>query len=168
MSLQLTSEIDDDAYCVCVLTIFHSVRIKIRPVRTMYAVKISDMQTVFCFMRTQIKNMYLLKLSQINNFLTSFVWLLCQQSKSSYNINVALINPYYISCNILCISSSYTIYVFSVQCLGQPNCLPNCCQITKGLFMKFNGSVSLWFIESAFGLQNRHFASVSGHSFHLM
>ena len=38
-----------------------------------------------------------------------------------------------LSCNILCTFSSYTIYMLSVQCLGQTNCLR--------LFMKFNGSV---------------------------
>ena len=53
----------------------------------MYAVKISGTIKVLGFMRTQIK--IPLKLSQNDNFSTRFVWLLCQQSKSRFNINAA-------------------------------------------------------------------------------
>ena len=60
---------------------------KFRPVHTLYAVKISSTQTVFSFMRTLDK--IPLKLSQNENFSTTFVWLLCQQSKRSYNIDEA-------------------------------------------------------------------------------
>ena len=56
-----------------------------------------------------------------------------------------LIILFYISCNILCIFSSYTINVFSVQCL-----------FTKGLFMNL-------LVVCHFGLLNRDFASISGH-----
>ena len=55
--------------------------------RTMYAVKISGTLTVFGFMRTQIK--IPLKWSQNDSFSTSLVWRLCQESKSSNNINAA-------------------------------------------------------------------------------
>ena len=65
--------------------IFRSVRIRNQTLRIMYTVKISGTQIVFGFMRTQIK--LPLQLSQNDNFSFSFVWLLCQQSKSSYNIN---------------------------------------------------------------------------------
>ena len=103
---KIRSEIDNDAYCVCTHDFSLCTHKKFRPVRTMYAVKISGTLTVFGFMRTQIK--IPLKLKQTGNFSSSFVWLLCQQSKSSYHINAALIVPYYISCNLLCIFSSYT------------------------------------------------------------
>ena len=75
------SEIDNDAYCVCTHDFSPCTHRNIRPVRTMYAVEISGTQTVFDLMRTQIK--------QNDNLSTSIVWLLCQQSKSSYNINAA-------------------------------------------------------------------------------
>ena len=81
------SEIDNDAYCVCTHDFSLCTHKKFRPVRTMYAVKISGTLTVFGFMRTQI--IIPLKLSQNGNFSISFVWLLCQQSKSSYNIYAA-------------------------------------------------------------------------------
>ena len=80
----IISEIDNDAYCVCTRDFSLCTHRNFGPVHTMYAVKISGTQTVFSFMRTQKKN-----LSQNDNFSTSFVWLLCQQWKSSYNINVA-------------------------------------------------------------------------------
>ena len=67
------SEIDNDAYCVCTHDFSPCTHRNIRPVRTMYAVKISGTQTVYDLMRTQIK--IPLKLSQ--------------QSKSSYNMNAA-------------------------------------------------------------------------------
>ena len=82
------SEIDNDAYCVCTHDFSPCTHRNIRPVRTMYAVEISGTQTVFDLMRTQIKKIPL-KLSQNDNLSTSIVWLLCQQSKSSYNINAA-------------------------------------------------------------------------------
>ena len=50
----------------------------------MYAVKISGTQTVFGFMRIQIK-----KKTTSNCHKTTSFHLLCQQLKSSYNINVA-------------------------------------------------------------------------------
>ena len=50
-----TSEIDNDAYCVCTHDFPLCTHKKFGPVRTMYAVKISGTQTVFGFMRTQIK-----------------------------------------------------------------------------------------------------------------
>ena len=81
------SEIDNDAYCVCTHDFSPCTHRNIRPVRTMYAVKISGTQTVYNLMRTQIK--VPLKLSQNDNLSTSFVRLLCQQSKSSYNMNAA-------------------------------------------------------------------------------
>ena len=73
------SEIDNDAYCVCTHDFSLCTHKKFRPVRTMYAVKISGTLTVFGFMRTQIK--IPLKLKQTGNFSSSFVWLLCQQSE---------------------------------------------------------------------------------------
>ena len=82
-----TSEIDNDAYCVCTHDFSPCTHRNIRPVRTMYAVKISGTQTVYDLMRTQIK--ISLKLSQNDNLSTSIVRLLCQQSKSSYNMNAA-------------------------------------------------------------------------------
>ena len=112
----------------------------------MYAVEISGTQTVFDLMRTQIKKIPL-KLSQNDNLSTSIVWLLCQQSKVVTILMQLLIVSYYISCNILCIFSSYTINVYSVQCL-----------LTKGLFMNL-------LVVCHFGLLNRHFASISGHIF---
>ena len=81
------SEIDNDAYCVCTHDFSPCTHRNIRPVRTMYAVKISGTQTVYDLMRTQIK--IPLKLSQNDNLLTSIMRLLCQQSKSSYNMNAA-------------------------------------------------------------------------------
>ena len=81
------SEIDNDAYCVCTHDFSPCTHRNIRPVRTMYAVKISGTQTVYDLMRTQIK--IPLKLSQNDNLSTSIVRLLCQQSKSSYNMNAA-------------------------------------------------------------------------------
>ena len=77
------SEIDNDAYCVCTHDFSPCMHRNIRPVRTMYAVKISD----YDLMRTQIK--IPLKSSQNENLSTSIVRLLCQQSKSSYNMNAA-------------------------------------------------------------------------------
>ena len=70
-----SSEIDNDAYCVCMHDFSPCTHRNIRPVRTMYEEK----------MRTQIK--IPLKLSQNDNLSTSIVRLLCQQSKSSYNTN---------------------------------------------------------------------------------
>ena len=69
----------------------------------MYTVKISGTQAVFDFMCTQIK--IPLKLSQNENCLASFVWLLCQQSKSSYNIKAAF------DCSILHIMQFYVVSV---------------------------------------------------------
>ena len=83
----INSEIDNDAYCVCTHDFSTCTHRNIRPVRTMYAVKISGTQTVYDLMRTQIK--IPLKLSQNDNLSTSIVRLLCQQSKSSYNMNAA-------------------------------------------------------------------------------
>ena len=111
----------------------------------MYAVKISGTQTVYDLMRTQIK--IPLKLSQNDNLSTSIVRLLCQQSKSSYNMNAASDRFILHTMHILCIFSSYTINVYSVQCL-----------LTKGLFMNL-------LVVCHFGLLNRHFASISGHIF---
>ena len=81
------SEIDNDAYCVCTHDFSPCTHRNIRPVRTMYAVKISGTQAVYDLMRTQIK--IPLKWSQNDNLSTSIVRLLCQQSKSSYNMNAA-------------------------------------------------------------------------------
>ena len=67
----LCSEIDNDAYCVCTHDFSPCTHRNIRPVRTMYAVKISGMQTVYDLMRTQIK--IPLKLSQNDNLSTSIV-----------------------------------------------------------------------------------------------
>ena len=82
---KLISEIDNDAYCVCTHDFSPCTHRNIRPVRTMYAVKISGSQTVYDLMRTQIK--ISLKLSQNDNLSTCIVRLLCQQSKSSYTMN---------------------------------------------------------------------------------
>ena len=124
------SEIDNDAYCLCTHDFSPCTHRNIRPVHTMYAVKISGTQTVYDLMRTQIK--IPLKLSQNDNLSTSIVRLLCQQSKRMQ----LLIVSYYIPCNILCIFSSYTINVYSVQCL-----------LTKGLFMNLLVVCHIWFIE---------------------
>ena len=51
----LNSEIDNDVYCVCTHDISLCTHTKFRHVRTMYAVKFSGTQTVFGFMRTQLK-----------------------------------------------------------------------------------------------------------------
>ena len=83
----IISEIDNDAYCVCTHNFSPCRHRNIRPVRTMYAVKISGTQTVYDLMHTQIK--IPLKLSQNDNLSTSIVRLLCQQLKSSYNMNAA-------------------------------------------------------------------------------
>ena len=83
----IPSEIDNDAYCVCTHDFSPCTHRNIRPVRTMYAVKISGTQTVYDLMRTQIKIPF--KLSQNDNLSTSIVRLLCHQSKSSYNMNAA-------------------------------------------------------------------------------
>ena len=104
-----TSEIDNDAYCVCTHDFSPCTHRNFRPVRTMYGVKISGTQTVCNLMRTQIK--IPLKLSQNDNLSTSIVRLLCQQSKGSYNMNAASDRFIFIPCNILCIFSSYTINV---------------------------------------------------------
>ena len=85
--VKIYSEIDNNAYCVCTHDFSPCTHRNIRPVRTMYAVKISGTQTVYDFMRTQMK--IPLKLSQNDNLSTSIVRLLCQQSKSSYNMNAA-------------------------------------------------------------------------------
>ena len=63
------SEIDNDAYCVCTHDFSPCTHRNIRPVCTMYAVKISGRQTVYELMRTQIK--IPLKLSQNDNLSTS-------------------------------------------------------------------------------------------------
>ena len=63
-----------------------------------------------------------------------------------------LIVPHYISCNILCIISSYTIILSFSSVSRQTNCLSKVC------------SRSLM-IVCHFGLLNRHFASISGHCF---
>ena len=70
----IPSEIDNDAYCVCTHDFSPSTHRNIRPVHTMYAVKISNTQTVYDLMRTQIK--IPLKLSQNDNLSTSIVRLL--------------------------------------------------------------------------------------------
>ena len=109
------SEIDNDAYCVCTHDFSLCTHKRFRPVRTMYAVKISGTLTVFGFMRTQI--IIPLKLSQNDNFSTSFVWLLCQQSKSSYNIYAAFDRSMQY---IMYLQQLYHIRL-SVQHLGQIN-----------------------------------------------
>ena len=86
------SEVDNDAYYVCTHNFSLCTHKKFRPVRTMYTVKISSTQTVFGFMRTQTK--IPLKLTQCDTFSTSFVWLLCQQSKSSYIINAGILHQF--------------------------------------------------------------------------
>ena len=106
-SYNIFSEIDNDAYCVCTHDFSLCTHRKFRPVRTMYAVKISGTQTVFGFMHTQIKKKIPLKLSQNDNFSTSFVWLLCQQWKSSYNINVAFAG------SILTYHAIYIVCIFT-------------------------------------------------------
>ena len=110
----VVSEIDNDAYCVCTHDFSLCTQRKFGTQRTMYAVKISGTQTVFGFMRTQ--KIQTLKLSENDNFSTSFVWLLCQQWKSSYNINVAFARSLL---NIM-----RYLHVLSVQFLGQTNILP--------------------------------------------
>ena len=67
----ITSEVDNDEYCVCMHDFLLCTHKKLRPVHTMYTVKISGTQTVFGFMRTEIK--IPLKLSHNDNFSTSFV-----------------------------------------------------------------------------------------------
>ena len=81
-----SSEVDNDVYCVCTHDISLRTHNKSRPVRNMYAVKISGTQTVFNLMRTQIRIQ--LTLSQNGKFSTSLllVLLLCPESKSSYNL----------------------------------------------------------------------------------
>ena len=103
----------------------------------MYAVIFSGTQTIFDFMGTQIK-LYL-KLSQNDNFSTNLSGCSVNNRKVATILMKLLIVPYYISCNILCIFSSYTVYVLSVQCL-----------FIKGLFMKLNGVVSILFIRQVF------------------
>ena len=65
--------------------------------------------------------------------------LLCQHSKSSYNINADF------DCSIIHIMQ----YIMYLQKLYQVRALRSVPDklFTKGLFMKFNGSVSLKFIE---------------------
>ena len=71
-----------------VRTIFHPVHIEISDLCVpCMQKKISGTQTVYDLMRTQIK--IPLKWSQNDNLSTSIVRLLCQQSKSSYNMNAA-------------------------------------------------------------------------------
>ena len=55
-TFKVHSEIDNDAYCVCTHDFLLCMHRKFGPVRTMYAVKSSGTQTVFGFMRTQLKN----------------------------------------------------------------------------------------------------------------
>ena len=64
-TLWVFSEIDNDAYRVCTHNFSPCTHRNIRPVRTMYTVKISVTQTVYDLMRTQIK--IPLKLSQNDN-----------------------------------------------------------------------------------------------------
>ena len=91
----------------------------------MYAVKIGGTQTVYDLMRTQIK--IPLKLSQNDNLSTSIVRLLCQQSKSSYNMNAA-------SDRFILHTMQYIMYLRSVS-------------LNQRFFHEFISSVSLWFIE---------------------
>ena len=132
-----SSDVDNDAYYICTHDFSLCSHKKFRPVRTMYAVIISGTQTIFGFMRTQIK-LYL-KLSQNDNFSTNLSGCSVNNRKVVTILMQLLIVPYYISSNILCIFSSYTIYVLSVQCL-----------FTKNLFMKLNGGVAIWFIKQVF------------------
>ena len=44
-----TSEIDNDAYCICMHDFLLCTHKKFRPMSTMYAVKISSTKTVFGF-----------------------------------------------------------------------------------------------------------------------
>ena len=68
-SLSVVLVKDNDAYYVYMRTHdFSLCTLKIRPVRTIYAVKVSGTQTVFSFMRTQIKY----SVSQIDNFSAIF------------------------------------------------------------------------------------------------
>ena len=83
----ISSEIDNDVYCVCTHDISLCTHTKFRHVHTMYAVKFSGTQTVFGFMRAQLK--YLSENRDKTIFFTNLIWLLCQQSNSSYNNNVA-------------------------------------------------------------------------------
>ena len=101
----ICSEIDNDAYCVCTHDFSPCTHRNIGPVRTMYAVKISGTQTVYDLICTQIK--IPLKLSQNDNLSTSIVRLLCQQSKSSYNMNAA-------SDHFILHTMQYIIHVSSV------------------------------------------------------
>ena len=128
------SEIDNDAYCVCTHDFSPCTHRNIRPVRTMYAVKISGMQTVYGLMRTQIK--ILLKLSQNDNLSNSIVRLLCQQSKSSYNMNAA-------SDRFILHTMQYIMYL---QQLYHKRVFRSV-SVNQRFIHKFISSVSLWFIE---------------------
>ena len=77
-----------------------------------------------------------LKLPQNDNFSAIFVWLLCLQSKSSYNINAAFDRPILHIMQYIYVASVYHIHV--LRSVPRSDKL-----FTKGLFMKFDGSVSL-------------------------
>ena len=53
-AMAINSDVDNDAYCVCTHVFLLCTHKNFRPLRTMYAVKISGTQSVLGFMRTQI------------------------------------------------------------------------------------------------------------------
>ena len=77
---------------------------------------------------------------------TSFVWLLCQQSKSSYNngINAAFDRSLLHSMQYI-MYLQYSYHACALRSVPRSDKL-----FTKGLFMKLDSSVSLWFIDWAF------------------
>ena len=123
------SDVDNDAYCVCTHDFSLCTHKKLRPVRTMYAVKISGTQTVFGFMRTQIKIPF--KFLICYKMTINFQLILSGCSANNRKVVTILIQFFDRSIlhimqytNILCIFSSYTIYLPSVNFLGQTHCLP--------------------------------------------
>ena len=132
--MYLNSEIDNDAHCVYTHDFSPCTHRNIRPVRTMYAVKISGTQTVYDLMRTQIN--IPLKLSQNDNLSTSIVRLLCQQSKSSYNMNAA-------SDRFILHTMQYIMYLQSLY----HKRVFRLVSVNQRFIHEFISSVSLWFIE---------------------
>ena len=109
----------------CVRMIFRSVHIKIQTCA--YHVGSENQRYANSFIRTQIEK----KLKNCHK-MTIFQLVLSGCSVNNRKVVTIIIlmqlliipNPYYTACNMLCIFSSYTIYMLSVQCLGETNCLP--------------------------------------------
>ena len=83
------SEVDNDAYYVCTHNFSLCTHKNIQTCAYHVHSKNQQYTNSFRFYAYSDKNTF-----KIDTFSTSFVWLLCQQSKSSYNINAGILHQF--------------------------------------------------------------------------